>query len=140
MTDLVITPANVQPVAGSTILSNQYYCGTTLLTQGQPVYYDPAVKLLKPSSAMTTSAPSTLGITMSQAAFGQPVSIAVAGDIAVGATLTPGAVYIVSANQGNLAPVSDLTTGMYPMVAFIAYSSSQATLSLVSNSPPTPHS
>lgn len=140
MTDLTITQANVQPVTGSTVLSNQFYCGTTLLTQGQPVYPDPVSRMLLPSTAVSTAGPQTVGITMSQAAYGQPISVATGGNIIVGATLTTGAVYIVSANSGKLAPVSDLSSGMYPVVAFIAYSTTGATMSLASNSPPTPHS
>jgi hypothetical protein len=43
----------------------------------------------------------------------------------VGATLVVGQVYVLSANAGNIAPVSDLATGWYTTILGIAISTTQ---------------
>lgn len=111
MADLVITAANVVPVAdGSTF--RQGYAGE-VVSAGMPVYLHAASNTLRKAKANTTAAEAVVsGIACHDAEVGQPLTIIVAGDIGLGAVLLAGKYYVLSgAAAGGIAPVADLTTG-----------------------------
>lgn len=64
-----------------------------------------------------------VGIALNDAAAGQPVSYAKPGsEVALGAVLTAGTAYYLSATAGGICPVADVTTGMTPVTVGIAKS------------------
>jgi hypothetical protein len=110
MTDLTITAANV--VAGANAVKTHGIAGVAV-TAGQPVYLDSASQkyLLADSNSATLAARLALGIALNAAALNQPLSVQKGGDITIGATLTAGSPYYLSANAGGIMPAADLTTG-----------------------------
>lgn len=121
MADLSITTGNVV-VAGSA----QTTVGTAgaTITAGQVVYQDAAdgkYKLADCDSA-TAAVRSPVGIALNGAADGQPLSIIQRGPVTIGATMTAGTAYYLSATAGGIAPVGDLTTGDYPVIVGVATS------------------
>jgi hypothetical protein len=57
-----------------------------------------------------------------------------AGNINLGATLTVGQIYVLSATAGGIAPVADLATGHYPSILGVATTASNLLMGiLVSN-------
>ena len=61
------------------------------------------------------------GIALSAAGSGQRVVIATNGAVVdLGVALTVGAVYVLSANAGGIAPVADLASGWYTTILGVA--------------------
>ena len=110
MTDLVIVPANV--VAGANASRASGTAGVTILA-GQLVYKDPATTkyLLADNNALDPNAHDAVGVALHGASLNQPISVQTAGDITIGATLTPGADYFLSAAPGAICPRADVVTG-----------------------------
>lgn len=123
MADLSITPANV--VAGGSSVTTDGTAGAAI-TAGQVVYRDAATGryLLADNNSGTAAARSPAGIALNGAATGQPVEVLTRGAVTIGATLTPGVAYYLSATAGGICPVADLTTGHYPTIMGIATSAS----------------
>jgi hypothetical protein len=121
--DLTVTAANV--VAGAAAVTREGVAGVTV-TAGQTLYRDAADSRWKlaDNNSATAAARSPRGIALNGAAAGQPVLVLTDGPVTIGATLTPGVVYYLSANAGGIAPVADLATGMYPTIVGIAKSAS----------------
>lgn len=119
--DLSITAANVAPVAGSTTVSG--LAGETV-TAGQVVYRSSTTgKYLKAdNNSATAEARKALGIALNGASDGQPLKVHTKGKITMGATMTAGVAYYLSATAGGICPVADLSTGMYPGFIGIAIS------------------
>ncbi len=83
----------------------------TLISAGMPVYRDAAdAGTYKRADANSGANADVVGISLGVSADGQPLVIAVGGDIDLGVTLTVGETYVVSAgvNPGKIAPESDL--------------------------------
>lgn len=123
MADLSITAGNV--VRGSTSQTEAGTAGATI-TAGQVVYRDVSdgkYKLADCDSA-TAEVRSPRGVALNGASDGQPLTILLSGDVTIGATLTAGTTYYLSATPGGIAPVGDLGTGDYPVVVGIATSTS----------------
>ena len=121
MADLSITANNVVPVAGATIKNGT--AGATI-TAGQVVYLDSVdgkYKLADADSA-TAAVRSPAGVALNGAANGQPLAIASAGRVTIGATMTAGVAYYLSPNPGGIAPVADILTGDYPTIIGLAIS------------------
>jgi hypothetical protein len=90
------------------------------------VYRDAAAgtyKLADCDSA-TAAVRSPAGIALHASSSGQPLTIHTAGPITIGATVTAGVAYYLSATPGGVAPVADLATGDYPVILGIATSAS----------------
>lgn len=82
------------------------------ITAGQSVYLDSAtstIKLADCDASATTAA--AVGIALHGSLAGQPITYQVSGQITIGATLSAGKIYVVSATAGGIAPSADLTTG-----------------------------
>lgn len=123
MADLSITAANV--VAGSGAKKTTGIAGATI-TAGQPVYLDTAdskYKLADCDSA-TAAVRSPAGIALHAASANQPLTIHRSGPLTIGATVTAGVAYYLSATPGGICPVADLASGDYPVILGIATSAS----------------
>lgn len=121
MADLTLTATSI------TNVSCRVEEGTlgAAVTAGQIVYRDPADLKAKLSDTNGADANirSVWGMALNGGASGQAVRIAVGeGEVAMGPVLTAGAVYVLSATPGGIAPVADLATGHYTAVLGIARS------------------
>lgn len=120
MANLSITATAV--VAGTDAVTEVRPAGAAL-TAGQVVYLDTATDTYKLADADGAAAlRSPRGICLNGAAIGQPVTIIRAGTVTIGATLTGGIAYALSATAGAICPMGDLTTGAYPAFLGIATS------------------
>lgn len=128
MADLSITAASV--VKGANAVTESGTAGATI-TAGQVVYRDASdlkCKLADCNSA-TAAVRSPRGIALNGASDGQPLVIQRSGEITIGATLTVGSTYYLSATAGGIAPLADLGSGDYPTVIGVAKSTSVLVLS-----------
>jgi hypothetical protein len=123
MTDLSITAANV--VAGANAVKRSVTAGEAV-TQGQPVAHDPTTqKWVKADCNSATEALRKAGgIALNAASLNQPLVVHTWGDITIGATLTAGSRYYLSATAGGIMPEADLTTGDYVCLLGLAKSTS----------------
>ncbi len=123
MSDLVITAANVVKGSGS---RTQVGTAGASITPGQVVYLDSATNTYKLADcdSATASVRSPAGIALNTASSNQPLSILTSGSITIGATVTAGVAYYLSATPGGICPVADLGTGDYPVILGIATSAS----------------
>lgn len=140
MADLTITPANVIAQAGAN--ASEGTAGVAI-TAGQMLYKNASDgKMYLADANLSLAAATALGVALHAAAVGQPIRYAISGDVAFGAILTVGAIYVLSAtdSSGAIAPVADLASGWFPMVVGIAWSTSVMTLLMGTQSTPTAHS
>lgn len=123
MTDIVITSTAV--VAGSNSSSEVGTAGETIAA-GKPVYKNSTTKkwMLADTNSATAEARTAGGIALNGASLNQPVSVHKHGDLTIGATLTTGVAYYLSATAGGICPAADLTTGDYPCLVGMAKSAS----------------
>lgn len=122
MANLTQTAANVGLTDSTdTPLSIRYVEAGEAITQGMPVYQDAATNeyFQSDANASATAAAAT-AIALTAGADGEKIVIAEQGDIDIGATLTVGETYVVSATKGAIAPIADLTTGDYPTILGVA--------------------
>ncbi len=133
MADIAITAASVLPGTGAVI--NRGIAGATI-TAGQALYADAANNgVLKKANALTSAATAAcVGISLNGASSGQPVNYQSSGTYTVGGTVAASVAYAVSgANDGGIAPVSDITTmGEILTVLLIGISATQANIYNVS--------
>lgn len=129
MADLTITAANV--IKGTGASTKTGVAGATI-TAGQTVYMDASdsnkIKLADANASSATAA--CIGIALHAALAGQPITYQDSGIIALGSILTAGAVYVLSATAGGIAPVADLTTGWRSSVLGIAKSTGNLELGI----------
>lgn len=126
MTDLSITAANV--AAGANATTRHGTAGATI-TAGQVVYLDQTTTgewLLADSDGASAAVRGgeLVGIALNGASDGQPLKVQTDGDITIGATLTAGTTYYLSATAGGIAPLADITGGPYFVIVGIATSTS----------------
>lgn len=129
MADLTITASSV--VASSGAVTSTGTAGATI-TAGQPLYMDSSdSNKLKLADANASSATATcVGVSLHAALSGQPITYITAGSYTVGASLTAGLVYVVSATAGGIAPAADLASGWRTTVLFVATSTTVGRLVL----------
>jgi hypothetical protein len=127
--DLSITATSV--AVGSNARTIRRTAGVAI-TAGKAVYLESSSNTLKLADCdnATAEVRKAIGIAVTSGAVGSMIQV-VSFDQAFipGATLTKGTVYILSATAGGIAPLSDLTTGWYGQVLFIANSTSEASMS-----------
>lgn len=131
MADISVTAANV--LSSATALTSSGVAGATI-TAGQTLYIDTAnSNVLKLADANASALTATVaGIALHGASSGQPLKYVYEDSTFThGATLTVGQTYVQSATAGGIAPVTDLVTGDYPSVLFIAKTSTTAVLRIV---------
>lgn len=126
MADVSVTAASV--VKASDTVTVDGVMGATV-TAGQTVYLDANTNTYKPADANASAAAATLvGIALNGGASGQPVKVAIGGTITPGFTVSVGAVYVLSATAGGIAPVADLASGWYTAIVGIGLTSSSLKL------------
>jgi hypothetical protein len=110
MADLVITAANV--VKGSNAITEVGTAGEAI-TAGQAVYKAAATGkyLLADNDSATAAAKAPRGIALNGASDNQPLVIQRSGDVTIGAALTPGTAYYLSATPGGICPLADVLAG-----------------------------
>lgn len=123
MADLTITAGNV--VAGSNASITEGRLGEAV-TAGQAVYLSStSQKWMKAdSNSVTAEARHAIGIALNGGSTDQPIQIQKAGDITLGAALTPGVAYYLSDTPGGICPVADVGTGEYVCLLGLAKSAS----------------
>lgn len=129
MADLVITAANVVP--GATAKTRAGTAGAAV-TPGQPLYEAADGKWYPADcDSATAAARSPLGLALNTAAAGQPVDVVRGGPVILGAVLTAGVGYYLSATAGGICPVADLASGDYPVFLGFAISASVLDVTIV---------
>jgi hypothetical protein len=109
MADLSQTAASVAPGSNAKI-DHTKTAGATM-TAGTPVYIDSADgKAKKADNNVSAALANVYGILLNGCSDGQPCAIQTEGDINLGATLTVGETYILSATAGAIAPMGDIST------------------------------
>ena len=128
MSDITITAANV--VASADAKVRRGTAGAAI-TAGQALYLDAADSKLKLADANGVAAAKSLaGVALHAAATGQPVVYAYEGDVNVGATLTVGEIYVLSATAGGIAPKADLASGHTVSILGVATSAGNLRVSI----------
>lgn len=130
MADLTITAASV--VAGANASITRGTAGASV-TAGQVVYLDEASTgkwLLADNDAATAAARGNgkIGIALHAAAANQPLSVQTAGTITIGATMTAGVDYYLSATAGGICPYADIGSADYVTRVGMATSTTVLTL------------
>src|SRR5437870_2970370 len=107
MADLAVVPASV--VGSGIIQVGQGVAGATI-SAGDSLYLD-ATGVLKPSSSTSSVlTAAAVGIAQHGSLTNQPIRYQTAGLINLGVALTPGLLYGVSANNGKIAPITDVVS------------------------------
>jgi hypothetical protein len=120
MANLSITAASVARGTGSQVSSGT---ADVAITQGQSVYLDTTTQTIKLADAdALASASINVGVSLNAAATGQPVTYQTVGPITIGATVTVGTAYYVSATAGSICLESDLSSGDFPLLLGFATS------------------
>jgi len=133
MADLSITAANVVASAGATVVNGT--SGATI-TAGQTVYLTAGQYQLAKANAAGTA--TLAGIALNGASANQPLQVLVSGSVTIGATVTAGQTYVLSAAvAGNIAPITDLSTGNY--VSLLGVATSTTVIQVVLNNSATTH-
>jgi hypothetical protein len=130
MANLSITAANVVPVDGYGFVDT--VAGATI-TRGTPCYESATNGQSLICDANDTALKATVkGIALQDAAAGQPLRLMVSGNLGLGAILTVGTVYCLSATAGAICPYADLTTNDYVTILGVATTTSNLQVRLVS--------
>lgn len=125
----VVTVASVIP--GTGIQYEDHIAGATI-TAGQWVYLDTSdSSKAKLADANSSSATATVrGVAMHGALSGQPLRIAVRGNINPGFTVGIGDFYILHGDAGGISLHTDLATGYYPVLLGIGTTASNLLLGI----------
>ena len=130
MADLSITTTAIIATDGYGF--NDMVAGETV-ARGKPVYTKAADGKAWLAGCEGTSAVATVtGICLNDAAASQPVRVMISGNLAFGAILTVGMIYVLSAS-GLIAPHSDLATSDYVSVLGVATTSSNLRLAIINS-------
>jgi hypothetical protein len=131
MADLVITAANVVP--GTNATKTQGIAGAAI-TAGQVVYLDSATNTFKLAdcNSGTAAARVPFGVALDNAASGQPITVQTSGPVTIGAAVTGGVGYYLSANPGGVCPVADMVAGCFPSFLGFAINATQINLNIQS--------
>lgn len=131
MADLTQTTANVVTHATS---KNQLDVGVAgeALSEGMPVYKASDQKWYKAIASDTSvkAGEYSIRITATPSAPDGKVVLQKEGDIELGATLTVGETYVVSATSGKICPIGDLVSTNYVTYLGIATTTAKLTLDL----------
>lgn len=126
MADITVTAANVGVKGAAQLEVVQV---GEAVTQGQPGYQLASdLKYYKADANASAASAAAKGVFLTAAALDGYAVLARSGSINLGATLTVGESYFVSATAGGIAPAGDVTTGWYPRFLGQAISTSELTL------------
>ena len=99
------------------------------VTAGQAVYQNSSDSKFYLAQCDGTTAEATVyGIALNNAAAGQYLTVQTGGDITIGATVTVGTTYVVSANAGGIAPQADLVSTN--KLSYIGYGKTTSVLTI----------
>jgi hypothetical protein len=106
MADLVITAANVLPGTNARRMSGT--AGVTI-TPGQAVFlhHDGYYYKTDANAGADATTSRAAGIALSGGSLGQPLEVQTGGKITIGAAVTVGNIYVVSATLVGIAPITD---------------------------------
>jgi hypothetical protein len=127
MADLSITAANV--ILSANGAKAEGIAGEAI-TAGKALYRDAADgKKLKLADANATGKTNVVGIALNDAGVGQPVHFCIEDpELAIGGTVALGAVLILSATAGGIAPVADAASGMEVVVIGVGVGSNKVSV------------
>jgi hypothetical protein len=118
MADLSITAASVKQGGNATVTEG---LAGEAITAGKAVIRNASGKFVL-ADADATGLKGCDGIALNGASDGQPLKVQIAGDITIGATLTPGTTYYLSPTPGGICPLADVLSGDNPIVLGMARS------------------
>ncbi len=130
MADLSITKANITPGTGATF-QKKYNAGATI-TAGQSVRLAASAKtwgLAQADNNAEDAGSEEVGIAMHDVLSGQPLSVITGGELNMGAILTAGTIYVVSATAGGIAPQVDIASTQY--ITLLGYGKTTSILTLL---------
>ena len=128
MADITVTAANVHIYGGAIIEVVQF---GEAMTAGQSTYQlSSDLKYYKADTDASAAAAAAKGVVITGAATGAYGVICNSGAIDVGATLTVGVPYIVSATAGGIAPAPDFAGYTGAFEQHLGYASAADTLVL----------
>lgn len=130
MSDITIDVANTRLGTGTQL--ETVTAGETV-SFGEPVYQDAAdASEYKRCDASTSGTAKCDGIAWGYAGDGEQFMLlkVSAGTVNLGATLTKGTAYVVSATTGGIAPASDLSSGDFVSVLGVATSTTELMLNI----------
>jgi hypothetical protein len=129
MANLTQTAANVATGSAATVIT--LVQAGEAITQGQPVYQSSTtLKYLQTDANDTAAKADAKGIALTPAASDGYFVIVKSGPINLGATLTVGQLYVVSATKGAIAPIADLGSSDYVTSLGIATTSALLNLDI----------
>lgn len=115
MADLTITAANVERVSGAT----EVLTSGVSVTAGKVLRINPSTQKAALAGNDSELNAVARGIALNDAAANQPVTILRGGDLDLGATLTVGETYVLSAS-GNVSPIGDMQVGDWVTILGVA--------------------
>lgn len=138
MADLSQTAASVK-VGASTTRTQRVQYGETI-TQGQPLYLHTDGKYYKTDANVSAAAALAKGIALTPGVADDYGYMALPGTtsgeslVNLGATLTVGVVYAVSATAGAIAPVTDISSTQFVTVLGVAMTAALLDFQVASSS------
>lgn len=134
MANLSQTPANVKIMAASAARVRVVQGGEAI-TQGMPVYQAGGDnKWYQADANASAAAAAATAIALTPCGIDGYFVIAETGTtVDLGATLTVGTTYVVSATKGAIAPIADLTTGDYTTILGTATAAGSLPLNISSS-------
>ena len=131
MTDLVITPADVQRGAGAI---TKQVSALSAVTAGQVVYKDSTTSNRAPADADGAADMRVVeGIALGGAAADQPFIVQTDGDIELGSIITVGEIYVLSDTAGGIMPAADLEAGDYVSIIGVGISNTTIRLGILNS-------
>lgn len=126
MADLTVTASSCVAVDATTVSGT----AGVAITAGQAVYLDTTTGkyALADANSATAAQRRAGGIALNGAAANQPLKVATAGTITLGATMTAGVAYYLSDTPGGICPVADIGSGEY--VCLIGFATSATVLNI----------
>ena len=121
MADLSITAASCVPASGAPV---EWGVSGATITAGKAIYLDTATNTWKlaDNNDATAAVRQATAIALTGSSSSQPLAYMRSGSLTLGATMTAGTAYYLSATAGGICPVADLASGQYPQVVGIATS------------------
>lgn len=121
MADISVTAASVLPT--STTQIKRGTAGATI-TAGKVLYLDTTVDRWKlaDNNDAAEMVRAAKGIALNGASAGQPIAVAVGGDVTFNAALTAGTAYYLSDTAGGICPLADVGSGEYAVLLGLAKS------------------
>ena len=111
MADLSITAASVKSTGASPRISRVLFGET--ITQGQALYRKASdgEYYKADADAGTDEAAEVAGVALTPGGDGEYGYVVTQGDVAIGATVTVGEIYVLSGTAGGICPEADLASG-----------------------------